>query len=482
MKKTVIILSAAVLALVACNKSMDVNTPDAPIANEMSFKVMSAGATKAGELTGISLPKAYGIYTAATQKNAAGLIENPSFFVSPFEQLFGTAEDDPSGINTASAAADTRLWHAGEFWDDDSDPETPDVYRNTPIYWPIGGVKMDFLGYSLPVADHNTPLALGATANTGNDWAVLWDNQLTDVASQFTFYDVDTYANQVDLMYAYANNQTNSANGGSGKSVAMAFDHAQALLIFNVKVNEAASGKLQIDEIAFYTDARVGAMRADQVAVAGGASPALAALADADVTLKTFGTFRVDNRRNDLIAEWSFGKDIAGATVSPTKKENYKMPNGGAHGVWAADKEAAYAAIDADDVNYPTSSDKDTAKAAWDTANPEPAADVVSASNTTVQGQTSKTVQAYAAAIPFITGDEYAQLGESLLIPEQEKVNFTITYTIGGKKFFYTYNDLRGVWEKGKKYIYNLNLTINEIVITESVSNFDGTPEVVAIN
>ena len=428
MKKTVIILSAVVLALVACNKSVDVQLPEDSLQKEMSMKILSNGVTKAGELTGISLPKAYGIYTAATQKNAAGIIENPSFFADPFEQLFGTTEDDPTGINTASAAADTRLWHAGNY--------ATSTFTPAPIYWPIGGVKMDFLGYSLPMADHNTPLALGATANTGNDWAVLWDNQLTDVASQFTFYDVDTYANQIDLMYAYANNQTNSANGGSGKSVAMAFDHAQALLIFNVKVNEEADGKLQIDEIAFYTDDRVDAMRADQVAVAGGASPALAALVDADVTLKTFGTFRVDNSRNDLIAEWSFGKDIADATVSPTKKENYKMP----------------------------------------------AAGVLSASNTTVQAQTSKTVQAYAAAIPFITGNEYAQLGESLLIPEQEKVNFTITYTVGGKKFFYTYNDLRGVWEKGKKYIYNLDLTINEIVITESVSDFVGTPEVVAIN
>lgn len=428
MKKTFIFLTAALFAMVACNKSVDVETPEAQMPNELSFKAVAANSTKAGELTGISLPKAYGIYTAATQKNAAGIIENPSFFADPFEQLFGTTEDDPTGINTASAAADTRLWHAGSY--------AASTFTPAPIYWPIGGVKMDFLGYSLPMADHNDPLALGASANTGNDWAVLWDNQLTDAASQFTFYDVDTYANQIDLMYAYANNQTNSANGGSGKSVAMAFNHAQALLIFNVKVNEEADGKLQIDEIAFYTDDRVDAMRADQVAVAGGASPALAALADADVTLKTFGTFRVDNSRNDLIAEWSFGKDIAGATVSATKKENYKMP----------------------------------------------AAGILSASNTTVQGQTSKTVQAYAAAIPFITGGEYAQLGESLLIPEQEKVNFTITYTVGGKKFFYTYNDLRGVWEKGKKYIYNLDLTINEIVITESVSDFVGTPEVVAIN
>ena len=431
MKKVFLFLSAAAVMLVACNKSVDVQLPEDSLQKEMSMKIISNGVTKAGELTGISLPKAYGIYTAATQKNAAGIIENPSFFASPFEQLFGTTEADPSGINTASAAADTRVWHAGSYGGDPTPSFTP-----APIFWPIGGVKMDFLGYSLPMADHNAPLALGATENTSKDWAVLWDNQLTDVASQFTFYDVDTYANQIDLMYAYANNQTNSANGGTGKSVAMAFDHAQALLIFNVKVNEEADGKLQIDEIAFYTDDRVDAMRADQVAVAGGASSALAALVDADVTLKTFGTFRVDNSRNDLIAEWSFGKDIAGATVSPTKKENYKMP----------------------------------------------AAGVLSASNTTVQGQTSKTVQAYAAAIPFITGDEYAQLGESLLVPEQEKVNFTITYTVGGKKFFYTYNDLRGVWEKGKKYIYNLDLTINEIVITESVSDFVGSPEVVAIN
>ncbi len=469
MKKFFFFLMGAGAMLAACNQSKTV-VEEFQASNPMGFKVAVEQATRAGELTGSILPNTYGIYVAATQKNSNGLIENPTFFNSPFEQLFGTTEDDP-----IAAGSDNRLWHAGEFWDDDSDAETPMVYRNAPVYWPIGSVKMDYLAYAIPIADHNETLAVekeGSTiaadasqpANTGADWAACWDKQNTDIASQFTFYDVNTYVNQVDVLYANANGQTNVDNGGSGKSVAMAFEHAQSLLIFNVKINEAASGKIAIDEIGFFTPDRVEAMRADQVSVAAGNAAALAALTDADVTLKTFGTFRVDNSRNDLQAFWMFGKNRAGADVSATRKENYKMPNS----TWPSAKAAAFAAIDSDDTNYPTESDKEDAKADWIDDNPAP----VSASNSTVQGQTSKTVQGYAAAIPFITGGEYAQLGESLLIPEQEKENFTICYTVGGKKFFYTFNDLRGVWEMGKKYIYNLDLTMNEIVITESVADF----------
>ena len=479
MKKFFFFLMGAGLMLASCNHSATV-IEEHQASSLVAFKAGVNQATRAGELTGSILPNTFGIYVAATQKNANGLIENPTFFNSPFEQLFGTIEDDP-----AAAGPDTRLWHAGEFWDDDDDAETPNVYRNAPIYWPIGSVKMDFLAYAMPIADHNETLAVAAEgstispdasqpANTGADWAACWDKQHTDIASQFTFYDVDTYVNQVDVLYAKANGQSNVDNGGSGKSVAMAFEHAQSLLIFNVKINEAASGKIAIDEIGFYTPARVDAMRADQVSVAAGNAAALADLTDADVTLKTFGTFRVDNSRNDLQAYWSFGKNRAGADVSATRKENYKMPNS----TWPSAKAAAFAAIDADDTNYPTESDKDDAKDEWLENNPAS----VSASNSTVLGQASQTVQGYADAIPFITGGLYAQLGESLLIPEQEKMNFTISYTVGGKKFFYTFNDLRGVWEMGKKYIYNLDLTMNEIVITESVADFVAQPMPTTLN
>ena len=404
MKKTVIILSAAVLALVACNKSMDVNTPDAPIANEMSFKVMSAGATKAGELTGISMPNTYGIYAAATQKSAAGIIENASYFASPYEQLFGTTEADPSGINTAAAVADSRQWHAGSYSGDPSPAFTPAA-----IYWPMGNVKMDFLAYAIPMADHeNTGLSTGV-------WSATWDNPTVDVASQFTFNDVDTYANQIDVLYAAANNQTNLANGGSSHSTVMAFKHAQALLIFNVKVNSEIDGDLTINDIEFINDARMADLQLEQY---DGTDPG--ALADGEVTLKTVGTFSVNNQRNDLIASWS---DLS------SDADNYRMP---------------VSAIAAP-----------------------------SNSNNVVLGQTADdAIQQYGAAIAYVANDEYAQLGETLLIPEQEKVNFVIKYTMGDRIMYYKYNDLRGVWEKGKKYIYNLDINLNEIVITESVADF----------
>ena len=437
MKKLFVVLAVAAVTLVACKKE-EIKFEQAA-GDQITFKAVAGPMTKGAELTGTVMPNTYGIYAAATQKNANGLLENPNYFGGT-EQLFGTSEATPVA---------TTPWHAGEFWDDDSDPDTPNVYRKTPIYWPIGGVKMDFLAYAMPAADHN---AIAASAAAAADWTAYWNNAATDVANKVSFNGVDTYANQVDVLYAVANERT-SANSGASNYVPMTFNHAQALLIFNVKRNSLDPlPALQISEIAFYTDARVEAIRAHQVAVAADPlTPALADLADADVTLKTVGTFTVDNSRNNLLANWTYA---AGAC----KKENYKMPNG-AHADWAADKDAAYAAIDAD----AGITDKATAKAAWDTAHPEPAADAKSASNlATVSG-----FVAYASDIPYAAA--YAQLGETLLIPEQEKVNFTMKYTLGGNTYYYTFNDLRGVWEKGKKYIYNIDITLQEIIITETV-------------
>lgn len=387
MKKSIMILGVAALALAACNKTETVINE---IPGEMAFKTVSSNVTKGAELTGVIMPNTYGIYAAATQKNASSVIENPNFFTGT-EQLFATTESDPT------SGSDARLWHASP----------------TNIYWPIGGVKMDFLAYAMPQADHN---AIATSAAAAADWTAYWNNASHDAATLLSFNGVDTYANQVDVLYSFANEQTSAVNGGPAKSTPMTFNHAQAMLIFNVKVNEAAAEKIQIDEISYLTEDRVNAMLSDQVSVAAGNDSALEDLTDDDVTLKTVGTFTVDNSRNKLIAGWS---DLA------AKKENAAMPNFGA--------EAAVSASNIADVNA---------------------------------------TQKYAVAIPYVADDKYAQLGETLLVPEQAKANFTITYKIGDKTFYYTYNDLRGAWEKGKKYIYNLDLTLNEIVITESVVDF----------
>ena len=46
----------------------------------------------------------------------------------------------------------------------------------------------------------------------------------------------------------------------------------------------------------------------------------------------------------------------------------------------------------------------------------------------------------------------------------------------------YTYAVTRGSWDAGKKYIYNLDLTVNEIIITESVVDFEANTEDVTID
>ena len=428
MKKIFLFVFAAALAVVACNKSETVKVEDAPSAGQITLKAITSAATKAGELDGTLLTADYGIYTAATQKNAAGLIENASFF-SGNECLFACA-DDPM---TAASQ-----WKA-----------------SPAQYWPIGGVKLDFLAYAQKKAAHE---------GGASEWVVTWDKASTDVAAQMSFYGVDTYkAPQEDIMYAIANDMTRETISPalSDKAVPMAFNHAQALLIFNVKSNVA--DKITINEISFVTDERVKDLRQYQNASVAYAAehaawaavkdahdtwvakkatdgydsmdtdakaawdaanpepavpgveptaPVLADLEDDDVTLKTVGDFRVNNERNTLSAGWMFGNDA-------TKADNFKMPAGSAR----------------------------------------------SEANKVGDG-----FQAYGTAVAYTS--DYAQLGETLLIPEQDKVNFTIKYTIGGKTAYYIYNDLRGIWKMGHKYYYNLDLTLDEIVITESVVDF----------
>ena len=71
-----------------------------------------------------------------------------------------------------------------------------------------------------------------------------------------------------------------------------------------------------------------------------------------------------------------------------------------------------------------------------------------------------------------LTAAAYAQVGSSLLIPQQPRINFTINYNIGANQMEYTVNLPRGNWEMGKKYIYQLNITLNEIIATQVVSDY----------
>lgn len=451
MKKLFVLLAIPALMLVGCNSNELVyNGDNNP--NELSIRPLASKMTKAGELTGISMPNTYGIYAAATQRNGKGIIENPSFFADPSEKLFGTNETDPDGIGTAAAVADARQWHAGLY--------EAGAFVEDRMYWPIGGIRMDFLAYAMPMAAHQEVLADDADTDPDaipgldGNWNMMWDLRHSDAAAMFTFYNVDTYAHQVDVLYANANNQTNATNGGPGGSTQMSFAHAQAMLIFNVKVNAEATGKMTIQDIEFITPERVRVQQEHERLLHANPAHELVALQNNDVILKTVGTWNVDNSRNVLTSTWSFYNDDV-LSFLPTRAENYRMPM--------------------TEIIAPSS------------------ANSVVLAQTATDG--AALIQNYGAPIPFngytdttvpehpvTVAAGYAQLGETLMIPEQEKVNFTLKYTVNGRIMYYTVNDLRGTWEAGKKYIYNLDLTMNEIVITEGVDDWAETPTNVPLN
>lgn len=329
MKKSLFFACIATLGLSACFKAETVVTEQP---QEIGFKAISSNATKAdAQLEGTVLNTTYSIYASATQKNPAGVIENAAFFV---DQRFWT-DNDP-----VTASSQYHAWGTA---------------AAAPIYWPVGGVSIDFLAYAMPTEKHGTPVATYAAKDT-------------DVASVVAFKGWNTYENQVDLLYA-ANNAAKSSTSGAENYVKLSFKHAQALLVFQAKVNTA------------------NAVTIKSITING---------------LKVNGTFTVDNSRNDLVASWSDLEAVAGENV---------IADGATPG--------------ADNLGEP------------------------------------------------IATTEYAQIGSTLLIPEQPKCNFTIEYTMGeSKPMKYTYNETRGTWEMGKKYIYKLDMALSEIILTEDVQDF----------
>ena len=72
-------------------------------------------------------------------------------------------------------------------------------------------------------------------------------------------------------------------------------------------------------------------------------------------------------------------------------------------------------------------------------------------------------------------------LGNSLLVPQQDAVGFTIDYTIGNNRSTYKVPVLRQVWEMGKKYTYAIEINFKEIIINPSVTDWDQSGENIEI-
>lgn len=237
-----VIGAAVMLAAVSCAK-IETIRDEAPV--EMSFKAVTNLPTKADpELTGASLgtDNDYVIYAAASADGS------PKYF-------------DPAA--TSYGGQLFAYFTDGAKWF----PASGSPYTKQHIYWPFGGVKVDFLAYAL-TPDAKTALSPTFHAETH--------------AREFTVADWDTFANQYDVLYAVANGCVPGTDG----NVALAFKHAQALLAFTAKKSATTTVDLTINKITIKD-------------------------------LEYAGTLKVDNYRANLEAGWTISahgdKDLSAA-------------------------------------------------------------------------------------------------------------------------------------------------------------------------
>ena len=234
--------AAVMLGAVSCAKT-EIIRDEAPV--EMSFKAVTNLPSKADpELSGASLgtDNDYVIYAAASADGS------PKYF-------------DPAA--TSYGGQLFAYFTDGAKWF----PASGSPYTKQHIYWPFGGVKVDFLAYAL-TPDAKTALSPTFHAETH--------------AREFTVADWDTFANQYDVLYAVANGCVPGADG----NVALAFKHAQALLAFTAKKSATTTVDLTINKITIKD-------------------------------LEYAGTLKVDNYRANLEAGWTISahgdKDLSAA-------------------------------------------------------------------------------------------------------------------------------------------------------------------------
>ena len=59
-----------------------------------------------------------------------------------------------------------------------------------------------------------------------------------------------------------------------------------------------------------------------------------------------------------------------------------------------------------------------------------------------------------------------------LVVPDDHEATLTVTYTIGGLETTTDPIEINGTWEKGKKYIYNLSIGLDEIKLSATVDDW----------
>ena len=193
-----IALTGCLAVACACGRTLTVT--DAP---ELALRSAASASVKADpELVGASL----GVDNTYVILASASAAEEPEFMR---EQLF-------------TYYSETAKWQASVA----SGPGLGGSYTHDPKFWPLGGVKVDFLALALKPAAYD---ALNTTPGSIS----FYRPSDGGAAAGVSVVDWDTYADQYDVMYAVNNAQSSSSNPGG--TVPLEFRHTMAVVGFTAK-------------------------------------------------------------------------------------------------------------------------------------------------------------------------------------------------------------------------------------------------------
>ena len=357
---------SAVVLFFSCNR---MEHPDAGGDNRFSLSVVSdAFSTKGAEYSETVLTQDAKLYITATMRDSQGKISTPSVFLSGSNPAFAQLKQE-----------------SGTTW----------VVKDQTVILPLGGYALRSLAFGADRDNRDNgdiPTGFGTSC---------WVPTLTaaDAASGMRFVDVDTYANQVDLLYGATGDITGSSPTGT-----LVLQHALAQLIFNVKFTGSETAfittngsdfKFQINDILFVNNAGLVQYLNAQTVTAD------------NIPLKTLGTFTIDNTKTVLESAWS---GLA------AQDDRCKLPMGVTR--------RSDANPSADQTVYLSNTD-----------------------GTDTPGWRQNLMQ----------GKVY-QLGDPLLVPEQPVCDFIVVYTYDGVRYSSRVLLPEGTWKSGRKYIYNLEI------------------------
>lgn len=454
MKKSIVFILGALLALGACTKTAEMSegTSDS---KALKFRLAVNTPTK-GDVAykGSDASELNQNVVFASVRKDNGEISQKSVFwdnnVTPSIPSAGSFEYS-SDWRLTDGSNEFKYLPKGSLMDMVVLGRYKDNFDMSPYY-----LSSSISGYSdyLDAIDHGFP------SSNDREWTPYVFEDSKSIDGKVYFIGVDTYKDQVDVVYSVENNIA------PGESRTVTLKHAQALININVQFLSEVPDFIDNMCLAFigantsfsntsypdYSTMKDYILGDDSASDFVDVMSHFTTDAESDnlayyddyLPLKTVGSFLIDNSLNTPVVRWQFPKLSEADTWN-----NLKDYNDGA----GEYEYGGYAVLSNKETNY---SEFNSSVSDYFTV-PMDLLDALNSGNS-------------------IEASTYYQAAGQL-IPEQKIVNPWIYFTIDGKAYLTEVNLPKGVWQAGHVYTYNLTLSFNGPKFTVEVKDYESPIE-----